>query len=178
MKTIITLFIIATCYKSIGQDVVLRHVKSVKMIEGYGGITKIGRTFGVGYIHFISNKFYLNPEFNFESGSLGSTKFKDYTGLLTCNYSLLNLKDKFYVNIPLGFNVGLNRIEKFTSEDKTYNFKAMQTVYYGGVGGLNLEYYINKSTALSVSFKEFYMLKNPMGLWKYEILGGIRIAIN
>jgi hypothetical protein len=178
MKNIIAIILTITIYKSYSQDVVLRHVKSVKMIEAYGGITKPGKTFGLGYLHFISDKFYINPEFNYEAGQIGSTKFKDFTGILSINYSLFNVKEKLYVNVPLGFNVGLNKIEKFTTEDKSYTFNAAQKIYYGGVTGVNVEFYINKSTALVATFKEFYMKSNPMGEWKYEILGGIRIAIN
>ncbi len=161
-----------------GQDLILRHLKGVKMLEGIGGITKPGKTFGAAYIHYIQNKWYVSPEFNYETGKVGVTNFKDYTGIFTFNYCAFDIKERLYFNLGLGPQVGVNKINEYTTDDKTFTFKPLQTLYYGGIGRFNIEYFINKSTAISTSINQFYMNANPMGATKYEILGSIRITIN
>lgn len=182
MKKRILVFIamvsLAFTAKSQDTEIALRHIKGIKSLDlGAGtGFYEINYEAGLSIWH--GSNFFMHYYFNFEHTKIDPSDFTDYTVQFVPNYTLFKIGDKMYFNINLGLSAGMQKIKEYKDVSTSFTYAGDNKFIYGGVGGANLEFYVNKSTALVLEARQFYFQNYDFGTMKYQINGTIRFIIN
>ncbi|HEX7414219.1 MAG TPA: conjugal transfer protein TraO [Bacteroidia bacterium] len=159
-------------------NVVLRHIKGVQGVDAVCGATGLGRCLEVNYNKFISPKVFIMPGLNFEAAGVGLSVFKDYTAHLGFGWTVFQVGQRFYINIPFGAYIGVEAIKPYQDASIDFTYAGANKFICGGFAGINPEFFILKHLALIVTVKEIYIWNCPFGNFKYEVMGGLRFIIN
>ncbi len=175
---LITLYSLLSKAQGGGEEIVLRHIKGVQSVEGNYGFTQLGNSFELNYAKFVSDKVFILTGGNYEKGVIGRVNFTDYSAHFGTALSLFKIGSRLYFNIPLAAYIGIETINPYTSPNHEFSYAGDNIFIYGLSGGINPEFFINKTTSIIIHAKEYFIMNCPMGSWKYQVMGGLRFIIN
>ncbi|MHB8260114.1 MAG: hypothetical protein ACYDCN_13160 [Bacteroidia bacterium] len=159
-------------------NVVLRHIKGVQGVDAVYGATQLGRCLEVNYNKFIAPKVFIMPGINFEAAKVGLSAFKDYTAHLGFGWTVFQIGQRFYVNIPFGVYMGIEAIKPYQDASIDFTYSGANKFICGGFAGVNPEFFVLKHLAIIATVKEIYIWNCPFGNFKFEVMGGLRFIIN
>lgn len=159
-------------------NVVLRHIKGVQGVDAVYGATQLGRCFEVNYNKFISPKVFIMPGINFEAATVGLSVFKDYTAHFGIGWTVFQIGQRFYINIPFGAYIGVEAIKPYQDASIDFKYPGVNKFICGGFAGVNPEFFVLKHLAIIATVKEIYIWNCPFGSFKYEVMGGLRFILN
>lgn len=176
MKNIVLFLFFLTAYPLLAQDesvkLKLRHIKGIRGVDVEYGISKFGNYYGVGYVHFFNDVFFINPSLKYETSRIGLTDVWQYSLFLSFQRSIYKVEDVLFINA--GFapcaQVQTSKNEVLEKEDLSFPF--------GAALNFNIELYVLNRLALRADFSEIYSYNDKFGSFRYLAGGGLRFYFN
>lgn len=157
----------------------VKHLKGIKGIElNYGGGGNAGKYLQGMFTMYHKDKWMGGIGLNMEDVSIGITHVKDYLVRYTSYFTVANIKQRLYFNITAGVFAGMETIYPYTSSDGTFVFSKTNKFLYGGALGGNIEFYLVHRFSITATGEQFYNPASPLGAWKFNVLGGLRVYFN
>jgi hypothetical protein len=154
---------------TIGQD--LQHIKGLRADDISFYMTKQGYGFRAGYTMFFSTKFNLPMLFDYETGTVGYTKYSRYSLNFQPGYTILKPFKNDYLTAYIPVLAG---IESLSTDELTT--KQNSFMYHVGVG-INNELNISSALAILIFFDQMVIGQSKLGTRYYSVGAGLRIKI-
>ena len=180
--SIILLSIFFASLSSFSQEVkviALRHIKGVKGIElNYGIGGNNGRYYQAMYDQYFKDKWMGAFGVNYEQVKIGNTSAGDIIFRHDSYFTVAGIKQRLYFNIVAGAFLGMERIGAYTSTDNSFIYPETNKFLFGLTAGGNMELYINNTTSFTITGEQYFNPNSPLGIWKFNVLAGLRIYFN
>lgn len=170
MKNIfIILFVLVVATKINAQE--LRHSQGNKGLDISYHFVKPGSAYSLGYIQYLNNTLVLKVKGNYEKGVIGDLQTKIWQFLPSIGYSIQVLPPVVFLTGELGLLVG-------QQEYSNVNFiKKESGIIYGGLYGIELEFYVNNNIAFLLNTQQIYARGSDMSPHRFQVGGGIRLIL-
>jgi len=162
-------FLMLSFGNAIGQD--LQHIKGLRTDDISVYMTKQGYGFRLGYTMFFSTKFNLPLLFDYETGTVGYTKYSRYSLNFQPGLTILKPFKNDYLTAYIPVLAG---IESLSTEELTS--KQSSFMYHIGVG-LNNELNISSAIAVLLYFDQMVIGQSKLGTRYYSAGVGLRLKI-
>lgn len=169
MKYIIIILLSLLTFNSYSQE--LRHSQGNKGLDFSYHFVKPGSAFSLGYVHYIKNNLIFKAKGNYEKGTINDLETKIWQFMPSVGYSIQVLPPVVFLSGEVGLLVG-------QQEYSNVNFIRKESgIIYGGIYGLELEFYVNNNIAFLLNATQIYAKGSDMSPHRFQAGGGIRLII-
>lgn len=171
-KLIMLILLLAGSGALFGQNNYVNHGSGIKTLGLKIGGTKyspwgyIAPEFGV----FLKDNLIMKNSLSFDKGIIGNTGYWDLTVNTSMGATILDFRNRVYLNMHGGVRAGLE-----SSNNRLYGDKELHFLY-GGYAAIDLEVFISRF-AIFGEFQEFYTVGSPFGDLHWSLTFGTKINL-
>jgi hypothetical protein len=153
------------------KQIKLRHVKKMQALDIRAMYAKLGYAYELNYSYLITDEAMFHFGGYYEMGKIGYTDFNYKNLKAGISYSVLKIKQNFYVSPDVSLFVG-NITGKSNDLDITDTY-----LNFGGSLGVNVEVYLANKVSMLFVFDEQYNMKDKFGKLHFNTGLGLRFHI-